>query len=425
MLSALRRGGLQFTSFRHISLRKVAGDAGWSAVAHALQRGANVIAFMLLSHWLSPTLFAHVSYFNLAAIYVASFSLLGMATVITRAHARTVASDTANTQVRHVIIVITLALLAVLGTTLTGFPAIGPLPRSLFVLTIAALILDSLPYGVLSGHGQFRALAVTAFASALTTLVLVGLGAIQGSASLAVWALACGAVVKLIGDLLAARPFLRIQHRSLDGLRWSDFVEDLRSSGILALVSLLVVAGMWGIARIIKGDALEEFAIYSIGLQWYAIGAFVAANATRAMLPVQVRLFELGADAQLKQRRLLMFGAILGTIPALALALFAYLSRDLIVMAYGSELAAVRLVVPISLCVAVTVAPLNMIGNAAVAGGLEKYWLATTGVWLGIVAFGICSVPIFGWYEALCTLAAANLGQSLLTVLLLRRAEAI
>lgn len=357
-------------------VRQVFGEALWSAFAHLFMRGSLVVAFMMFSHSLPADNFAALNEFNLSISYLSAMMVFGLGPTTVR-HFSNEANRSEGKSLGSVYLYFSLSLFSSIILSYYFAPKnIGGAGTGIFAFLMAVVILGVFPNSALNG---FRRYPQTAFAAGVAAVVLLLAAALTKTLLFAVVAVASAYLVKALVESV-------ILFRSEYYSKFEFSIPDKQSligvgSSLLKIGSAAILAagGLFAMTKILRDDiSVTAFSEFAIGMQWYAIGAFAAANVTRVLLPRQVALAAQNGGNASGQRVLLLQGIIIGTAGAGVLVALSLLAQPFLGILYGSAAGAIENTIPLFLLAALTAVPVNMVGNVAVAHHREGVWLVAT-----------------------------------------------
>ncbi len=369
-----------------MKLRLLADRAFWVLLARLLARGSLVVASVILARRLSTGDFAAYSYFQLTIALLATYATLGMSVTASKFFAEEqVAQENTRPALGALwaLSILTGAVFALLILLVpAGFVDAGlPVPRYLLAAGLFALALCVVPDGGILGLEKYRAAVVTEILSASTVISGAAFAAATAAPLVAMWSLVLAAVVRSVGNTLIVVRQIGWQKiaRGLTVDR-AALSHVLSFIGPMTCVSLLAVSGPWLIGRILlrSEDGAAHFALYAIGLQWFALALFVPGAISQVALPFFVRTqagpkddTASGATAtRLMVRASFMAG---GVVCVFAAILSPWLWR-----LYGIGYADGSWLIVAFLLAALPLAPANTLGNALLASNRQWTWLAVS-----------------------------------------------
>jgi O-antigen/teichoic acid export membrane protein len=154
----------------------------------------------------------------------------------------------------------------------------------------------------------------------------------------------------------------------------------------MAITSVLAGSGAWTVGEMVRAQWSDlDYALYAIGLQWYAIGLFVPGMLMIVLFPLQVRAAGPNANSVSETRRLLVQGGIPMLIASAAMLLVALPLSPLLVRFYGPSFEGESWIIWGFIAAAGAAAPATLLGNNLVAAGRQLEWTAYTAVWLAVL----------------------------------------
>lgn len=373
-----------------MSSRLLATNAFWSLVSHVLHRGSLMLAAIFLARSLDPQGFAAYSYFQMTVAMLATYAAMGLGVTASRyfaefGHAHATDSAPIGTLLALSLLVAIIAFLMVLVLPQEWLQAGLPIPKWLVALGVAVTVAGVVPGGGILGLEKYREATVVSFLSGSVMLGIAWAAATQQSPRFGMWGIVAGMGIQAIGQVVVIARATGWQI-IVGSCRWA--ASDLRKlagfAGPMFLVSILAGSGTWIVGRMILADGGEqEFAAYSIGLQWLALGVLLPGMVSRVVLPRIVR-----TDAA-NAKRLVRAGAIMALAPALLMAAAGLLLAPWLIRLYGGDYASFTFVIPAFLGVAVLSSPINTLGNAILARNGQVTWLRFTAL-----SFGALLLPL-------------------------------
>lgn len=381
--------------------RSLLNHAVWSMLSQICERGALILVVVYLSNSFNLKDFAVYNYFQLTVSMLAAYAAMGVGVAASKFFAEFRVAPAIKPPV-GMLLAMSLLIGSVGCIAIAFFPSAwvsGDLgtPNWVFSLGVAAMVLNIVPSGAIMGLERYKS-------SFWVTLVAAGV--------LCVFSFFA---VDLNQPILAITGFIVSRFFLAAGNFWvvSDVVinASVFSRGVLGidalrrvgqfvgpmfLVSILAGSGTWAVGRLIlmKGNAIEQFAIYSIGLQWYALTLFVPGVISRVLLPKFVH----SREKTFEHRALLKKGVGITTGVSLLVVAVGACFSGLVASMYGGEYKISALVIVFFLAAAIPAAPLATIGNAIVVSNKQLAWLCITVVWFLVL---VIAMLIFSDYGAL------------------------
>lgn len=398
-----------------MTIRQLLSNAALSALAQLFWRGALMLAFLIFARQLAVGDFADLAYFNITLTSVATIAAMGAGPAAARIYAeRQGNQDQMSGDVMALTVISALtALVAIfLFSAIFQPPQVGLHGEAAFKMLLLLIVMGTVPANALNGLERYGRMVVAAIAAAVTLLAV----SYQYGVSVdgALLALVAGYFVKFVADSRAAHgPWNRFSI-SVPG----TYRKIGKLMGTMAISGAAFAIGVWGLATWVKDHLGEaEFARYAIGMQWYAIGAFGAANITRVLMPMQVRQVAGAADG----RSAIRIGAGLAILSSLLLALLLRVGQGPLGAAYGDSIGAVGTIIPWFVAAAASISVSNIIANRFLAANRSSLWMWVSLAWaamLLILPRAMAPTSLFG---VLTILVSANIIMTLLGLALAKR----
>nr|WP_225562739.1 oligosaccharide flippase family protein [Rhodanobacter sp. DHG33] len=381
---------LQWTSGGDsVSRRLLAANAIWSLVNHLAQRGSLALATILLARSFATRDFATYSYFQMTVNMLATYATMGLAVAASRFFAASRNDDGTGAfplgTLLCVNVVVAVAAFMILSIAPLGWLTAGrDIPILAISVGVAVCVLDAVIGGAIVGLEAFRSSAIVSIGSAVCLLALTGWAAATRNPTIGMWA-----IVAAFGLHLAGTTAITVHQTGWERLkasiRWDkQSLHELGSLvGAMFAVSLISGSATWVVGRLIMASAGDkQFAVFTIGMQWLALGLLLPNQMTRVTFSRMVRETHEGL------RRLLKWVGTINAAMSLSIAALGFLFASKLILLYGSRYAGDTLVVACFLGVGVINSPANALGNALVGRGRHMSWLIITVVWL-LVLLGI------------------------------------
>jgi O-antigen/teichoic acid export membrane protein len=151
----------------------------------------------------------------------------------------------------------------------------------------------------------------------------------------------------------------------------------------MSLVSLLAGSGAWLLGVIILkfGGGESNFALYSIGVQWFSLAMLLPILLARASLPRIVH-YRAGRACGLELKSFVNRCAAHATLLALLASVFGVFLSPWLISAYGPSYEMERWLIAGFMAAAVIAAPANIFGSAILASDGQRVWLVFTMAWI-------------------------------------------
>jgi O-antigen/teichoic acid export membrane protein len=360
----------------------------WSMLSHLFSRGSMMLSAVLLARFLTEHDFAVYSYFQMTATMIATYAAMGLGVTASKFFAElNHENEEKRTDVIKSIgtlwvLSIGLAFAAALVVFLIPIASLTSglnIPVWLFALCVLVMALDIIPSGGILGLEQYKKVALISFFTGCINLIGAYISTKKNLPIYSMWALVMGCATQAFGEMYVIRRSVgwSIFFR-LFVFDYSKLKNVFSFVGPMFLVSVMAGSGTWILGKIILNgsDGKHEFALYSIGLQWFSLALFIPGMISRVVLPRLIR-----SKRNDNQNTLYLSGAMALTA-SIAFAIIGIFFRDLIMSLYGSEYAMnSSSLILLYLLAAIFYAPANTLGNALVAHGYQLIWLFITMVW--------------------------------------------
>ena len=386
-----------------VSARLLATNAVWALVSHVLHRGSLMLGAIVLARNLAADGYAGYGYFQMTVNMLATYASLGLGVTASRyfaefGHEKEGEPPAPVGTLLAMSLALALAAFLLILALPSGWLDAGVgVPQWLIALGVAVTLAGVVPGGGILGLEKYRQDSLVSLLSGVCMLTLTGFAALHQSPVLGMWAIVIGVLMQTCGQMLVITRTIGLR-RIWGRCHWS--AQEVRRlagfAGPMFIVSILAGSGTWVVGRmILAGSGAHEFAAYTIGLQWFALGSLLPGMVSRVVLPRLVR--ERGQD----NRQLVRAGMLMAITPALLFAILGYLLSPWLMSFYGGLYTDYALLIPVFLLISAFNAPINTIGNAIVAKDGQKQWLT-----LSVVAFVVLtgSLLIFpratAWWSA-------------------------
>lgn len=390
-----------------MSARILIANAAWSVTCHLLTRGSLMLSALLLARRMPTSSFAAYSYYQLTVSMLATYAAMGLGVAASKFFAKAAAADSEKEVPALGTLSALSGILAGLGSLAVFFmPAawitagLG-VPRWLIAVGVLVLAIQVVPGGAIVGLERYREAAAIAAGSGVISVVGALLAIQAQNESVAMLALMASACVQSSGEAAVAIRAIGWRRIAVGfRLRRSTVMEVLAISGPMFLASLLAGSGAWLVGRIIlAGPGGErEFALFTIGLQWFALALFLPGMVSRVMLPRLVRA-ESGGAGGVASRQIVRLAVAITVSVAAAVAMSGVLLAPWILRLYGDRYVAGGRWISAYLIAGVVSAPANSVLNALLARNGQWLWLALTILWavvLIVAAYGLRSFGPWG-----------------------------
>jgi O-antigen/teichoic acid export membrane protein len=213
------------------------------------------------------------------------------------------------------------------------------LSRWIMVLGVLTFSLEVIPQNAMNGLERYRYDTFLSIFSGGFVLGLAGYAAAVNNLELAMFGLVGGSLIRVVGGSVIIINAMGWRNIS-NGFPFSknDVVKIFNFSLPMFLVSLLASTSFWSVGRIILNvnEDPQVFALYTIGLQWFALGMFLPGSVSRISVPKLVRSIETPKiDDPVKNHVIL--GMKLSLTSSIAVAAFGLLFSEQILDLYGNS----------------------------------------------------------------------------------------
>jgi len=373
-----------------MSTKQFMGNVSWSMLSHLFSRGSMMLSAMLLARSLSASDFATYSYFQLTCTMIATYSALGLGVTASKFFAELNASKISDSDDSTKLIG-TLWVLSIL-LSLTAALIVLVIPNSilssglnistlLFSLCVLVMALDIVPSGGILGLEKYKQVALISFISGVVGLSGVIFSIKLNQVIYSMWSLILSCLIQLIGEVYVIYSFSGSKNfKKLLIFDKSKVKNVLKFVGPMMFVSIMAGSSAWILGRLILNgnNGNHNFALYSIGLQWFALALFIPGMISRVLLPRLIR------SSPSEHSNTLYLAGSVAIAAASVFAVIGYIFGDTIISVYGSNYDSSKNLIFAYLVAAVLYAPANTLGNALVAHGKQNIWLFVTFIWFVI-----------------------------------------
>lgn len=375
-----------------MSRRLLATNAAWSLANHLAQRGSFALATIFLARSFTTKDFASYAYFQMTVNMLATYATMGLAVAASRFFAASRDEDSANAFPLGTLLCVNMGV-AVISFLILSVAPLGwltagrDIPALVISAGVALSVLDAIIGGAIVGLEAFRSSAVVSFVSAACLLVLTAWAAAAHDPVIGMWAIVATFGLHLVGT--AAITVHQVGWRRIKlSIRW-----DRRSlhalvslAGTMFAVSMISGSATWGVGRwILLSAGDKQFAIFTIGMQWLALGLLLPNQVTRVTFSRIVR------ETQQGLRRLLKRIVVVNFATSMSVAIVGLLFAPKIITLYGTRYSHDALVVAGFLGVAIINSSTNALGNSLIGRGCHSAWFWITVVW-AVVLFGLLAL---------------------------------
>lgn len=386
--------------------KEITNNAIWSLASHLLSRGSLILAAIILARALQPTEFAVYSYFQLTISMLATYAALGLGSTASRffaevGHEDNDASKKPLGSLFVVSILVSLAAaFAVLAIPDQWLNSDLAVPKWLMAAGVAATAMGVVPAGAIVGLERYKIAMITSCAYGIVIIAASVIAAHYQAPIVAMGALIIAAILKAIWHFLIVikvTGWYRVIENS--SVNRQNFIFIMQFAGPMFLVSILSASGSWVVGRIIlEGDnGHYEFALYSIGLQWYSLGLLLPGMVSKVILPKLVRVPD---NERGEVNAIMRYGISITIITSCVVTLGAIGMGPVFGLMYGSQYEIGTLFIATYMAAAVFNSPANTFGNALIARNGQWLWFFFILLWfITIIMLSIIAVSkgFGGW----------------------------
>jgi len=342
------------------------------SLSHLLSRGGLVICGILIAKYFDSVSFANYSYLVLTVTTVAIYSAVGVGVTTTKFYANLRIDENSPIFLLGIMSFVFAIIGSILFLVFSDLIIPSSINNQLYVifLIIFFMSIDIYANNALIGLGEFKRLFYGSFLAIIINFIALILSILRNDIYYSI----CGLLFSVFMQLILNIIFLII---SLPkdiivkniGINKNNFLKIGKTMGPMMVVSLLAASGTWIIGRFIinnSSSGLVEFALFSIGLQWYSLALFIPTMISKVLLP---SLIKGGA-----KDKTLYYNCIYVICFCIFLAFFSYLIHPLISEFYGEEYNIPYFYIPIFFIVAGLNSCCNILGNKIISSNNELIW---------------------------------------------------
>jgi O-antigen/teichoic acid export membrane protein len=301
-------------------------------------------------------------------------------------------------------------------------------PRSLLVFGVFALAINVVPAGGVLGLERYREASLISGAAGLSVVLAALYATVKASIEIAMMGVISAILLQaLCQSILVFRVYGYAKIIGEVSFKLTEFQKIVGFAGPMFFVSLLSASGAWLVGRLIL-DATNDhqFSLYSIGMQWYALGLLMPGIISRVFLPRLV-LQASGIEKHIKQEAGLLVRMSVG------LSLFLSIGMVFVVLIlspwladlYGNKYVAIRWVLVSFMVAATLTSPVSNFGNALVANDGQSQWLLLTIVSTSVLLLTALATGWMGVWSGVISLSISGLTLSVLSAFALRKKKLI
>jgi O-antigen/teichoic acid export membrane protein len=399
-------------------------SAGWVLLQHLLSRGSPALVGIILTHRLAPDAFAAYSYYLLTVSMLSTYASIGLGSASARFGA-----DPAGPRLLGTLWILSAgfaasAALLVLLIPPAWLSAGLEVPPWILAAGVFGMALQWVSRGAMVGLERHRSAALSALVSSFVFLVGAVIAVRSSDVRYAMFGSVAGAFIQwLIETSVVARTSGWDRMFAHPYFGRAAVRQVLAFSAPMFVVSLLSASGAWIVGRIILstpgGD--REFALFSIGLQWFALAMVIPGIIAAVSLPKIVRSLTGRAGSE-RTRQIVRSSSLCALGIAAAIATGGLVLETALLGLYGEEYRVEGRFIALYLLAGIVAAPTNSVGNAIVATDRQWHWLGLTVLWASVLAstaFALRDRSV--WGGAVTYMAAYAVLMAASTVLARRR----
>ena len=415
-----------------MQLREVFSSSFWVLVSHVFSRGSMVLSAIILARGFETSSFAAYTYFQLTIAMLSTYAALGMGVTASRyfAEAKVVQRDGEKSPV-GLMWIISILISVIFSVALYIIPdgwleAGLDVPRSLLVFGVFALAINVVPAGGVLGLERYREASLISGAAGLVVVFAALYATVKASIEIAMMGVISAILLQaLCQSILVFRVYGYAKIIGELSFKLTEFQKIVGFAGPMFFVSLLSASGAWLVGRLIL-DATDDhqFSLYSIGMQWYALGLLMPGIISRVFLPRLV-LQASGIEKHIKQEAGLLVRMSVG------LSLFLSIGMVFVVLIlspwladlYGNKYVAIRWVLVSFMVAATLTSPVSNFGNALVANDGQSQWLLLTIISTSVLLLTASATAWMGVWSGVISLSISGLTLSVLSAFALRKKQ--
>jgi O-antigen/teichoic acid export membrane protein len=351
-------------------------------------RGAVVIAGIVIANQLGANALAAFAFAHVTATSFSNIATLGMQNALPRYFAH-LQVDTSIDSLSHTIMAVLFAVvgLIIAATLVLVFPAEliglpGPATREFLATLLVIIGINNLCIGAINGLERFSHVSRTTLVQGGLLLVSVVIAIWFMRVEIALWGYVAATIIAT--SILFPPIFwtiigrLRVQGAVLN---WQIVSDVAKFCGPLFLVTVLTNSGLWlaGRSLLEQEDGVQAFAEFTVGLQWFGLASLASGVIARVVLPRLTRSAYL--QDEVDKQRTVWQGLAISFSSTITVFIGVFILSDFIIRLYGSELSSAREVLLYFTVAAVLASPINVISSALVAEHQQMTVLFTVALW--------------------------------------------
>ena len=382
------------------------------SLSHLLSRGGLVVCSMLIAKYFDSESFANYSYLILTVTTIAIYSAVGIGITTTKFYANLRNDDSSPV----FLLGIMSFLFAITGSMVflifSDLIIQSNIINQVFVISLMILFMsiDIYASNALIGLEEFKKLFYGSFFSVVINFIAIFYAIFTNDIYYAILGLLLSIFVQTFLNILFL--FLSIPKKIIRNIsvKKKHFSVISKTMGPMMLVSIFAASGTWIIGKYIinqSNGGLSEFAIFSIGLQWYSLALFIPTMISKVLLPALIK----GSST----KNTLKYNCLGIMSLCVFLAYISYLIHPFIVGFYGVEYNISSFYIPIFFIIAGLNACCNILGNKIISSNNELVWLSI--VFICFLALNVCCF-VFYYLGANLGIIALGVSNTLMILLI-------
>lgn len=393
-----------------------------------------VVSTIILARSFETSSFAAYTYFQLTIAMFSAYAAMGLEVTASRYFAEiAIIKSDRKSPPASLIWMISIGIGVIASLTLFAVPqewltAGLSVPRWILVLGVFALTINVVPSGGILGLQKYKEASLISGGAGLVMVSSAVYATMQNSIDIAMLGVIFAVFLHAVGQsilIVIVCGFTRL-HKGLS-FKYEDFRLVFGFAGPMFLVSLLSASGAWLVGRLILNATNEyQFSLYTIGMQWYALGLLLPGVVSRVILPrLVMHSVHLHAENTKNSISLVRMSAGLSLLLAIGMLFAVLIFSPWLVSLYGDKYTSLRWLLFFFGIAAMFSAPVNSFGNALVANNGQFVWLQFTIVSTAVLIVTTMATESMGVWAGVLSHIFSALTLSLLAILALRYRQLI
>lgn len=352
----------------------------WSFLNHTATRGSLLFASVILSRDFQQENFSEYAYFQLTATMIATVSAMGLGATASKFFSELKYADK-NPPI-GLFWWLSLALSFLTAVAFFFLPnewILGDLstPKLLYSVGVFVFSLGVVPAAAIIGLERHRVGAISSGAIAVLFVIAILFSSSAVNPVLAICFLITASFIQaIIQTVVVIREISWLKVMQTSSFDVSEVRKMIYVVGPMFFVTLMAASGTWLLGRFILNseNGRQEFAFYSIGLQWFSLSLLFPGILAKVLMP------RLVADIG-NRIKLTWLGALAAIIISFIIFSLGFYVDSWIVKMYGEKNKLPSYLISSYLAAAIVVAPINIMGSLFLTENLQKIWLILTFFW--------------------------------------------